>query len=1016
MTKHFYRAIPDCVLRAPLLPIQTLARIPAVHGPDNLSAFSLWTELAIAVASPSTFAAAQRSASDRHLSRTLRRYLTRMATRPTPFGLFSAVSRVGLGDRTSLKLDRVPDRTRSHPDMGWLLDHVHALERRLEVMSDLLLRANPLAVLRGARLFLDPPAFPHGSKPVEAVSVHASNAVLAAMRLAATPIAFKTLVQSLARDRVASATTEIVKFLAVLVDRSFLLTDLRPPLTTDRPAAYVAAHLAHVPAARVERECILAALAAAQRFDDGAPAQRAEVVTQTVPALGAGPTGVAPALHVETAAATNGGTLHRRVGADAARCAELLLRLSPWPNGSPWLTPYRTAFEARYGLGCEIPFKVCIDPELGIGPIDRLNPALRRPRSAAAEDLLASLSAIATIRREREIVLDEAQLAVLLGPDRQVTLPPSLDLFISVAASTAEAIDAGDYLVVVAPAVGAVPAGRTAGRFATLLETSPLVDGMSTSCDLRNATEGRLPVSLSFAPRLPRQANVALRPPVWPHEIAIDLPHAAEIPIPIDEIVIGVAPGVGGGLYARWIRDPRLLDITSGHMLNYREAPPAARLLGEIATGSYAQLVAFQWGGLERLPFLPRVRHGRCVLSPAVWRLTASSWRRYRDQGGPVTALAAFRREWNLPPAVLRAEADQVLYLELDDPRCGPEIDVVMRRSEALHLREVLPAPEETWLVGPAGRHAAEFALTLVGKPRSPQPAPVIGSGTRVAASDLRHVGSDWLFLKLYLPQSLLEDILLCEVRTVIEDLLRDGEITSWFFVRYADPDFHLRLRFHGKPEALVRSTLPRLCCWSQALVEEGKATRFAFESYEREVRRYGGVEASSVAEEIFRIDSEFTLDLLPLCGSRQSSLDRRVLETMSVYALFDTLTTLSADARAALLSFWKVHRNASAAAYRAFGPDLHALAAGYRGAGSGRATALVSLLHQRDSRMRPLARRLAEYGGLEATGGEITRSLLHMHCNRLLGIRREAEEETLGLIGRLAASTECRSRHANAA
>jgi lantibiotic biosynthesis protein len=51
---------------------------------------------------------------------------------------------------------------------------------------------------------------------------------------------------------------------------------------------------------------------------------------------------------------------------------------------------------------------------------------------------------------------------------------------------------------------------------------------------------------------------------------------------------------------------------------------PLARFLCEITTARAAACVPFAWGAASSLPFLLRIRHGRTVLKPASWNLSAS--------------------------------------------------------------------------------------------------------------------------------------------------------------------------------------------------------------------------------------------------------------------------------------------------------------------------------------------------------------------------------------------------------
>ena len=77
-----------------------------------------------------------------------------MSTRPTPYGLFAGVALAAWGPRTDLALGPGRPRTRTRPDMGWLLRVVLELENRPEVRTRLCYVANAAALERAGRVFL----------------------------------------------------------------------------------------------------------------------------------------------------------------------------------------------------------------------------------------------------------------------------------------------------------------------------------------------------------------------------------------------------------------------------------------------------------------------------------------------------------------------------------------------------------------------------------------------------------------------------------------------------------------------------------------------------------------------------------------------------------------------------------------------------------------------------------------------------------------------------------------------
>ncbi len=94
----------------------------------------------------------------------------------------------------------------------------------------------------------------------------------------------------------------------------------------------------------------------------------------------------------------------------------------------------------------------------------------------------------------------------------------------------------------------------------------------------------------------------------------------------------------------------------------------------------------------------------------------------------------------------------------------------------------------------------------------------------------------------------MLRDVL----RPVVADQLRRGVIDQWFFVRYGDSEWHVRLRMHGAGSRLLSDALPVLtaACNEHADV----VWRVQVDTYERGVERYGGAAGLLLAVQAFAV------------------------------------------------------------------------------------------------------------------------------------------------------------------
>jgi hypothetical protein len=152
------------------------------------------------------------------------------------------------------------------------------------------------------------------------------------------------------------------------------------------------------------------------------------------------------------------GRLGKIVAEESARAAELLLRLSRSPRGLSNLSAYRQAYVSRYGQDREVALLDLMDSNRGLGPMSNYGYASVGPDEAKATQraqILWQLACTALHEGQRVIDLDEKSLAQLetWRPNAE-TAPVSLDINVLVGASSSEAIDTGDFTMVIGPNLG----------------------------------------------------------------------------------------------------------------------------------------------------------------------------------------------------------------------------------------------------------------------------------------------------------------------------------------------------------------------------------------------------------------------------------------------------------------------------------------------------------------------------------------------------------------------------------
>jgi len=125
-------------------------------------------------------------------------------------------------------------------------------------------------------------------------------------------------------------------------------------------------------------------------------------------------------------------------------------------------------------------------------------------------------------------------------------------------------------------------------------------------------------------------------------------------------------------------------------------------------------------------------------------------------------------------------------------------------------------------------------------------------------------IGSEWLYYKIYTGVKTSDVILADIIKPVTEQLISEGIIDKWFFIRYADPKHHIRVRFHYSNPENVAVLINALNEAFTPLIEEDVIWKMQADTYQREIERYG--ESTMVSSEtLFFHESKMISEFLDL-------------------------------------------------------------------------------------------------------------------------------------------------------
>ncbi len=899
-------------------------------------------------------------------------YLLRMATRPTPFGLFASVGEVAVGERSTLSVDSASRMTRSRPDMEWLLrcardaERDHALRRKLRFF------ASGYSVSREDRIYARSPdittvnadghSVPLHYEPVSIARTQTAEAVLLEAQHGADYSALCDFVA----NRTGAPMERIERLIDQLHSGGLLVSSVRPT-PIGEPAKQLMRELSGTEYARAGE--ISTFIDALERLD-GTPLEERSVEDYRAAVAIATAVAECPSTFQVDMRHRFHGALGRSVLEDVTKLAKYWLRSSL--RGG--LKAYRDRFVEHYG-GAErrVPLLELVDDDFGIGP-PPANISFEHDIDLPRRHALLRLATRAHSARTIVVDVDDDELDEVLGPMPEGdVIASSFELGFEIAARELDDLDRFQYTAGPAAMTCTYEAAQSVGRFADMFGPE-FIERIRTFHE--HCATDAIDAELVLMPGHDRSANVCVRPAIHNHEInfATPTPHAGVHRIPLSDLMIGLE---GDRLHA-WSRSlNREVRVHQGHLLNPKSnVPPACQLLALLAADGRIYPAGFNWGPAAILPMVPRVRFGRLVLSNAKWMTPRSTFQVPRSD--LARAVHTWRTAWLVPGTVYLVHKDNRLPINLETA-VGLDLLGDQLRSipdQFIVFEEVYPPLDSSWLGGFRAEFVANFRSL-----RQPVARPAGFAGADVAAVRQSTPGSDWCYVKLYRGAAHLDRVLHDRVALLIERLAQDGLIDRWFFVRYADPAQHVRLRMRasaGTPPAQLMTAVARHC---GALHSADAIDRYAFDTYDREFERYGGSDGFDDVEAFFDLDSRRSLSRLRDSGS---AYDERVVTTI---ADFDALllralppstlegffTRLRTDDSRALKQAWPIVRSVQdhIAAYRRLAAE------------DDRATVkLVQRLQSAALTRRP---------------EEIVFSIFHMHCNRM-GIAAGDDERIVRL------------------
>lgn len=261
-------------------------------------------------------------------------------------------------------------------------------------------------------------------------------------------------------------------------------------------------------------------------------------------------------------------------------------------------------------------------------------------------------------------------------------------------------------------------------------------------------------------------------------------------------------------------------------------------------------------------------------------------------------------------------------------------------------------------------------------------------------------LGEEWLYYKIYCGVRTADRVLVELIMPLIEKLLDDHYISAWFFIRYGDPDPHLRLRFRVSNIHNLGIIIEEFNKVALPYLDHGSIWKIQTDTYNRELERYGST-TMVLSEELFFYESSFILKALHLVKDEG-------LYFMLVVKAVDDFVSLFEFGAEEKLKFYQKWATAYKNEFKIDKTTKLSLDKKYRNSSkhfalvmSNKLTTLlkeeiVKALNERNDQIRPLTEKLLKYNTsntLEVTLNDLLSSYIHMFVNRVFRDRQRFYE-----------------------
>ncbi|UUC47259.1 lantibiotic dehydratase family protein [Flavobacterium cerinum] len=728
-----YTSFDNYILRTPLMPVGFFSKLMAESSVDNeklkLQFENPVVKEAVFLASPVLYreivkwteGKIKEDKEAEKIKLSFLKYLTRMASRPTPFGLFAGC---GLGSFSDENNIRNTDYTRNKRHTRLDMNFVGALNQLFtsdaNIREQLRYYPNTSLYFIGDQIRYVECLYKNGNRIHHLVEIETSDYIRDCVEKARQGISKGVLIEQLISDEITKE--EATDFIDELIDNQLLVSEMELSVSGEEfigQTLKILKKLKGVDTLVDLLEETAVKIAELDRTMGNDP----EVYTELIETLRRFEIPFDEKYIFQTDMILNAdrNVLAPETTLPLQKAIVFLNKITP-KNDNPQLQKFTEKFRQRYE-DREVPLALVLDNELGIGyPVNNykggMNSLLNNinlPGVGRQRPKEVRWAAIDSILYRKMQEARENKSEVIRMTDEDVKgLEASWDDLPDTFSVTTEMINGSEQQQFVIRSVGGSGAANLMGRFCL---GDAGIDQHARK--IIRAEEQLNPDKLvSEIIHLPenRVGNVLMRPDFRQFEIPYLGASAkpTENQLLINDLLVSVKSGKIV-LRSRKHNKEILPRLTNAHNYSYN-ALPVYHFLCDLQTQGKRGGLYFNWGvHRDECDFLPRVEYDGIILSKAKWKITAKEMEEINtiDTVSGLPEIKKWREKRQIPDHVVLVEGDNKLLLNLENITSFRMLVSAVAKRNVFELEEFL-CGDETIVSGKGSDHFAnEFIFSF---------------------------------------------------------------------------------------------------------------------------------------------------------------------------------------------------------------------------------------------------------------------------------------------------------------